>query len=163
MDRGSWHCTGDTDQDHLQEKEMQKSKIVVWGGLTNSCEKKRSEKQRRKAKIYPFEHRVPKNSKERQESLSQWSVQRNRGNRKNGKDWRWLPFLLDFPGGASGKEPTCHSGDIRDPDLIPELGRSPKGGHGNPLQYSCLENPMDCSLVSYSPWGSQRIRHDWVT
>ena len=44
---------------------MEKSKIAVWGGLTNSCEKKRSEKQRRKGKIFPFENRVPKNSKER--------------------------------------------------------------------------------------------------
>ena len=39
------------DQDHHQEKEMQKSKMAVIGGLTNSCEKKRSEKQRRKGKI----------------------------------------------------------------------------------------------------------------
>ena len=36
-----------------------------------------------------------------------------------------------------------NAGDVRDKDLIPGLGRSPKGGHGNPLQYSCLENPMD--------------------
>ena len=42
-----------------------KRKMAVWGGLTNSCEKKRSEKQRRKGKIYPFECRVPKTSKER--------------------------------------------------------------------------------------------------
>ena len=41
-----WHCTGDRDQDHPQEKEMQKSKMAVWGALTNSCEKKRSEKER---------------------------------------------------------------------------------------------------------------------
>ena len=46
-------------------KEMQKSKMAVGGGLTNSCEKKRSEKQRRKGKIFPFECRVPKNTKER--------------------------------------------------------------------------------------------------
>ena len=46
-------------------KEMQKSKVAVWGGLTNSCEKKRSKKQRRKGKIYASECRVPKNSKER--------------------------------------------------------------------------------------------------
>ena len=45
------HCTGDRDQDHSHRKEMQKSKMAVWGGLTNSCEKKRSEKQRRKGKI----------------------------------------------------------------------------------------------------------------
>ena len=36
-----------------------------------------------------------------------------------------------------------NAGDIRDAGLIPGLGRSPGGGHGNPLQYSCLENPMD--------------------
>ena len=65
MDGGWWHCIGDRNQDHPQEKEMQKSKMVVWGGLTNSSEKKRSEKQRRKGKIYPSECRVPKNSKER--------------------------------------------------------------------------------------------------
>jgi len=49
----------------IPRKEMQKSKMVVWGGLTNSCEKKRREKQRRQGMIYPFECRVPKNSKER--------------------------------------------------------------------------------------------------
>ena len=46
-------------------KEMQKSKMAVWGGLTNTCEKKRSKKQRRKGKILASEHRVPKNSKKR--------------------------------------------------------------------------------------------------
>ena len=45
------NCTGDRDQDHPHGKEMQKSKMAVWGGLTNSYEKKRSEKQRRKGKI----------------------------------------------------------------------------------------------------------------
>ena len=47
------------------KNEMQKTLIAVWGGLTNSCEKKRIEKQRSKGKIYPFEWRVSKNSKER--------------------------------------------------------------------------------------------------
>ena len=41
-------------------------------------------------------------------------------------------------GGASGKEPTANAGDARDVDLISGSGRSPGGGHGNPLQYSCL-------------------------
>ena len=36
-----------------------------------------------------------------------------------------------------------NAGDVRDTDSIPGLGRSPVGGNGNPLQYSCLENPMD--------------------
>ena len=65
MDGDLLHCTGGSDQDHPQEKEMQIGKMVVLGGLTSSCEKKRSEKQRRKIKIYPAECRVPKNSKER--------------------------------------------------------------------------------------------------
>ena len=65
MNGGSWHSTEDRDQDHPQEKEMQKGKIVVSGGLTNSCEKKGSKKQKRKGKIYPFESKVPKNSKKR--------------------------------------------------------------------------------------------------
>ena len=50
---------------HPHGKEIQKSKMAVWGGLTNSCEKKRSEKQRRKGKIKASECRVPKNSKKR--------------------------------------------------------------------------------------------------
>ena len=43
-----------------------------------------------------------------------------------------------FPGGSDGKESTCNIGDL---GWIPGLGRSPGGGHGNLLQYSCLENP----------------------
>ena len=60
-------------------------------------------------------------------------------------------IYLGFPGGLVGKESTCNVGDL---GLIPGLGRSPGGGHGNPLQYSCLENPHGRkSLVVYSLWG----------
>ena len=48
-----------------------------------------------------------------------------------------------FSGGASGKEPTCQCRRHRTAGSIPGLGRSPREGHGNPLQYSCQENPMD--------------------
>ena len=41
------------------------------------------------------------------------------------------------------QNPLINAGDMREASSIPELGRSPGGGHGNPLQYSCLENPMD--------------------
>ena len=51
MNYGLRFVTGDRDQDHTHGKEMQKSKMAVLGGLTNSCEKKRSEKQRQKGKI----------------------------------------------------------------------------------------------------------------
>ena len=48
--------------------------------------------------------------------------------------------MCHFPGGSDGKVSACNVGDL---GLIPGLGRSPRGGHGNPLQYSCLENSMD--------------------
>ena len=51
-----------------------------------------------------------------------------------------LTGIRSFPGGTSDKEP-ANAGDIRDTVPIPGLGRSPGGGHGNLLQYSCLENP----------------------
>ena len=41
------------------------------------------------------------------------------------------------------KNPSANAGDTRDVGSVPGLGRSLEGGHGNPLQYSCLENPMD--------------------
>ena len=47
---------------------------------------------------------------------------------------------LGFRSGSDGKESTCNAGDL---SLIPRSGRSPGEGNGNPLQYSCLENPMD--------------------
>ena len=47
---------------------------------------------------------------------------------------------MSFPDGSVGKESTCNARDL---GLIPGLGRFPGGGNGNPLQYSCLKNPMD--------------------
>ena len=54
-----------------------------------------------------------------------------------------LVMVLDFPDVSVVKNPPANAGDIRDEGSIPGLGRSPGGGHGNTLQYSCLENPMD--------------------
>ena len=48
MDRGLWHCTGGSDQDHPQEKEIQKSKMAVWGDLTKNWEEKLKAKEKRK-------------------------------------------------------------------------------------------------------------------
>ena len=50
---------------------------------------------------------------------------------------------FSFPGFAGGSEDKASACNAGDPGLIPGWGRSPGGGHGNPLQYSCLENPMD--------------------
>ena len=52
-------------------------------------------------------------------------------------------ILLGFSRWLSGKEPICSTGDTGDVDSIPGGGRLRGGGHGNPLQYSCLENPMN--------------------
>ena len=56
-----------------------------------------------------------------------------------------------FPGSSAGRESACNAGD---PGSIPRSGRSPGGGHGNPLQYSCLVSRHgQRSLAGYSPWG----------
>ena len=65
---------------------------------------------------------------------------------------------MGFPGGASGKEPTHQCTRCKNMGLILGLGRSLGGGNGNPLQYSCLENPHgQRNLVGYSPWGHKEL------
>ena len=62
--------------------------------------------------------------------LSSWKVNIVKEGKQN---------CVAVTGGLDGKESPCNAGDL---GLIPGLGRCPGGGHGNPLQYSCLENPM---------------------
>ena len=62
-----------------------------------------------------------------------------------------------FPGGSDGKESTYNVGDL---GSIPGSGRSPGEGNGNPLQYSCLENPMDEDPGRLESMGLQRVGHD---
>ena len=59
------------------------------------------------------------------------------------------------------KTPSPSAGDVRDSGLIPGLGRSPGEGHVNPLQYSCLENPLDRGACRLQSMGSQRVGHSW--
>ena len=61
------------------------------------------------------------------------------------------------------KNPLAISRDVRDKGSVPGLGRSPGGGHGNPLQYSCLENPMDRGAWQVIVYGVARVRHDCAT
>ena len=62
-----------------------------------------------------------------------------------------LMHLMGFPGGLGGKESACNAGDR---GLIRGSGRSPGEGNGYPLQYSCLENPMDKEAWQAThPWG----------
>ena len=62
---------------------------------------------------------------------------------------------MGFAGGSDSKESTCNPGDL---GLIPGLGRSPQGGHDNPLEYSGLENPHgQWSLVGYRSWGRKEL------
>ena len=68
----------------------------------------------------------------------------------------------DLPGGSNGKESACNAWDL---GLIPGLGRSPGGGHGNPLHYSCLENSMDRGAWRATVHGVSKSRtqlSDWA-
>ena len=70
------------------------------------------------------------------------------------KDRLPTPVFLGFPGGSDGKESAGNMGDL---GSIPGLGRSPGGGYGNPLQYSCLGNPVD----RWARRATQLSRHKW--
>ena len=82
----------------------------------------------------------------------------------------WSPYLFLRSKGNIGlfqvvlvvKNPPANGGDIRDVGLIPGLGRCPGGGHGNLLQYSCLENSMDRGDCGLQSTGLQRVGHDWI-
>ena len=58
------------------------------------------------------------------------------------------------------KNPPANAGDVRDVGSTTRLGRSSGGGHGNPLQYSCLENPMEEEPDRLQSMWSQRVRYD---
>ena len=68
-------------------------------------------------------------------------------------DWNW-----GVPDSSVGKESACNAGDL---DLIPESGIFPGGGHGNPLQYSCLRKPhRERNLMGLQSMGLQRVEHN---
>ena len=65
---------------------------------------------------------------------------------------------LGFSQSSIGKESDCN---VQDLGAIPGLGRSPAEGNGNPLCYSCLENPMDRGAWQATDYGVARVRHHW--
>ena len=66
---------------------------------------------------------------------------------------RVLKYFWGFSGGSDSEESACNAGD---PALTPLSGRSPGGGHGNPLQYSCLENPMERGALQATVHGVKK-------
>ena len=88
--------------------------------------------------------RIKDNKTEQKYSYGDNSISKKEGK----KESRCISYM-GFPGGSDGKESICNMGDQ---GSIPELGRSPGGGYGNPLQYSCPENPHGQKrVVGYSP------------
>ena len=68
--------------------------------------------------------------------------------------------MMGFPGGSVVKNPPANAGDTRNRDSIPGLARSPGEGNSNPLQYSCLENPVDRGACRTTVHGVARIGQD---
>ena len=69
-------------------------------------------------------------------------------------------MVMSFLGYTVVKNPPARAGDTRDAVSIPGLGRSPGAGKGNPLQYSCLENPMAKGPGGLQSMGLQRVQHE---
>ena len=81
-----------------------------------------------------------------------------RASKRQMESWGLVLELPGFPYGSAVKNPPANAGDV---GSIPGWGRSPGGGNGNPLQYSCLGNPMDRG--AWRPWGLKRVRLDLET
>ena len=81
----------------------------------------------------------------------------------------FMKYTYSFLGGSVGEESACNAGDTGDTGFIPGWGRSPGGGHGNLLQYSCLEDPMDRGawqvtvhgVAKSQTWPKQLSMHAW--
>ena len=107
--------------------------------------------------------------KESVKCLNRYKAPGRRYVHKNGLYHGFVVFLLmstqekEFPRCLSGKGSACDAGDTRDVSLIPGLGRSPRKGNGNPLQYSCLGNPMDTGAWRALIHGVTRVKHNWAT
>ena len=71
-----------------------------------------------------------------------------------------MAIIKDFTGGTSSKEPPANARDVRVAGSIPGLGRSPGGGHGNPLQYSYLKNSVDRGAWQAMVPRVAKSRHD---
>ena len=71
-----------------------------------------------------------------------------------------LKWEMGFPHSSVSKSSACNAGDL---GLIPGSGRSPGKGNGNPLQYSCLENPMNRGIWQVTIHGVARVRHNLAT
>ena len=116
-----------------------------WGRTESDTTEATQQQQQQSLKGVSLVVQLVKNPPEMQKTLIRFLV---------GKiSWRSdklpTPVFLGFPGGSDGKESACNAGDL---DSIPRLGRSPGGGRGNLLQYSCLENPHgQRNLEGYSP------------
>ena len=72
----------------------------------------------------------------------------------------FFEFVIQLHGSSVGKESACSA---EDPGSVPESGRSPGEGNGNPLQYSCLENPMGRVAWWATVHGDPRVGHDLAT
>ena len=96
-------------------------------------EMKQEERERREATLaVTFDQKCEQWATKSKDEKQGTNITKMSNSRGRGEPW-WL----------SGKGPACNEGDAGDMGSIPGLGRSPGGRHGNPLQYSCLENPVD--------------------
>ena len=110
---------------------MKKSKMAVWGGLTNSCEKKGSKKQRRKGKIYPFECRVPKNSKEDKKAFLSEQCKEIEENNRVGKTRDLFRKIRDTKGTSHAKMGTIKDRNGMDLTKAEALRRGGKNTQKN--------------------------------
>ena len=147
------------------------SQLFTWGGQSTGVSALASFLPKKSQGWSPLEWTgwISLKSKGLSRVFSNTTVQKHQYKSFAQEDWQWLSkqtrcsLLLSsqgFPGGSVGKESACNAGDT---SLIPESGRSPGEGNGNPLQYSCLRNPMDRGGWWVTVHGVTRVGHNFTT
>ena len=131
MDGGLWHCTGGRDQNHPQAKAMQKGKMAVWRGLTNSYKKKRSQRQWRKGKIYPFEREFQRITRRNKKAFSSHQCKEIEENNRMGKTTDLFEKIWDRKGIFHAKMGTINNRNGMDQQKQKILRRSGKNTQKN--------------------------------
>ena len=144
MDRGAWWATfhGTTESDTTEQLFSKVIHVILYGlnfGMS-SLHLPYTKEQCKNMGILNFFSSTM--------SYAYWNIN---------KCWK-VKAIFNIPGGSDGKASVY---SVRDPGSIRGSGRYPGEGNGNPLQYYCLENPMDKGWLQ--SMGSQRARHDWAT
>ena len=133
------------------KRNARKQSGCLMGGL--QITRKESERQRRKGKIYTSKCRVPEKRKKRQETLLEWTMQRNRGKQQNGKEQRVLQETGDTEGIFQAKTGIVNDRNDKDPTEAEDIKKGQQEYTEDYTKKACLTMMMWSLIASQASWG----------